>query len=261
MSVTPIYGTRALRIQSGDQKLLVVGDLHLGITTELAEQGIELPSQIPRTRERILNLIKEEEPDRLIFLGDVKHNVPITSWQEWRDLPDFFSQLNEYAPIEILPGNHDGDIEGLVPRDVIIHDSRGIIVDDVRVGLMHGHTWPNPKLVKTETIVTGHNHPIIEFRDKLGARITEPAWVKARINPEKFPEELRKEIIEEGPELLVIPAFNKLIGGAPINRGMPEELLGPLFKAGAVQLDEAEVYLLDGTFLGELKNLKKFGEP
>ncbi|KXB09639.1 hypothetical protein AKJ35_00535 [candidate division MSBL1 archaeon SCGC-AAA833F18] len=253
-----MYGTRALRIESENRRLLVICDLHLGMTAELADQGIEIPSQIPKTKERILNLIEKEKPNRLILLGDIKHNVPITSWQEWRDLPDFFSELNDHAPIEILPGNHDGDIEGLVPQDVIIHDSRGITVSDGKVGLMHGHTWPNPKLLKAETIVTGHNHPIIEFRDKLGARMTEPAWVKAKIDPEKFPEKLRKEITGTGFELLVIPAFNKLIGGAPVNRGIPEELLGPMFKAGAIQLDEAEIYLLDGTFLGELENLKKF---
>ncbi|MBS3815036.1 MAG: metallophosphoesterase [Hadesarchaea archaeon] len=260
MTVTPIYGKRALRVESEEQRVLVIGDLHLGITAELSDKGIELPSQIPKTKERILDLVDDEKPDRLIFLGDVKHNIPVTSWGEWRDLPDFFSELSEQVPIEILPGNHDGDIKGLVPKDVIVHDAKGITINKNKVGLLHGHAWPDPKLMKTEKIITGHNHPTMEFQDKLGTRITEPAWVKTKLIPQKLPDELKNEIDGEGPELLIIPAFNKLVGGAPINRGMPEELLGPMFKSGVIQMDEAEVYLLDGTFLGKLKNLRRFGE-
>ena len=52
-------------------------------------------------------------------------------------------------------------------------------------------------------------------------------------------------------ELLVMPAFSELVGGATVNREIPEELIGPMFKAGAVKLDEAEAYLLDGKFLGK----------
>ena len=53
------------------------------------------------------------------------------------------------------------------------------------------------------------------------------------------------------PELLVMSAFSELVGGATVNREIPEELIGPMFKAGAVKLDEAEAYLLDGKFLGK----------
>jgi hypothetical protein len=56
---------------------------------------------------------------------------------------------------------------------------------------------------------------------------------------------------------MVMPAFGELIGGASVNRRIPEELLGPMFKAGAVALDDAEVYLLDGTFLGAVANLRE----
>lgn len=258
MPVSLIPDSPALLIELGSQRILSLADLHLGITAELTEKGIELPSQIPKVKKRILKLIREENPDRLIFLGDVKHNVPITSWQEWRDLPSFFSELSAHTQIEILPGNHDGDIKGLVPPEIIIHDARGITLGDDEIGLMHGHTWPNPDLLRTKTLVTAHNHPIVEFRDGLGSRITEPAWLKCKIKIGKLPKKLQGEVKGGGPEILVTPAFSELIGGAAVNREMPEELLGPMFKSGAIILDESEVYLLDGTFLGKLKNLKKF---
>lgn len=257
MPLSPIYNSRALRVKAGQQKILVVADLHLGITAELAKNGIKLPSQIPRTKERLLKLIREENADRLIFLGDVKHNVPITSWQEWRDLPEFFSELSEHVRVEIVPGNHDGDIEGLATQNVKLRNSRGILLADGEVGLMHGHTWPAPGLLECKTLVTGHNHPIVEFRDKLGMRITDPVWLKCEIIPEKLPKNLRAEIRHRGPEILVMPAFSELIGGAAVNRRMPEELLGPMPKSGAIELDESEAYLLDGTFLGKIKYLKQ----
>lgn len=257
MIVTPVYGTRALKIKSGKQRLLIISDLHLGLTAELAKQGIELPSQIPPTKDRILKLLKKEHPDRLILLGDVKHNIPVTSWQEWKELPDFFSELSDMVQIEILPGNHDGDIEGLVPKDVIIHDSKGILVNNDKIGLMHGHTWPNPRLLGAEIIISGHNHPTIEFKDNLGARITEPSWVKTSIDIKKIPDKIKEGKDISNLELIMVPAFNNLVGGSPINHNMPDKLIGPIFKAGAVRLNEAEIYLLDGTFLGKLKDLKK----
>ncbi len=258
MVAVPIYCARALTLELEGERALIAADLHLGLEVELSKMGIELPNQLPKVKERLLRLVQQEEPDRLILLGDVKHNVPITSWQEQRDLPDFFAELGEHARVEILPGNHDGNIKGLVPEGTVVHDPRGIVVGEgKRVGLLHGHAWPNPELLKTDLIITGHNHPAVEFRDELGARMTEPVWLRYGIDPSKFPKKLQGEIEGDGPQILVAPAFSELISGAAVNRALPEELLGPIFKSGAAKLDGAEVYLLDGTFLGTLGDLKK----
>jgi putative SbcD/Mre11-related phosphoesterase len=261
MNATPIHGTPALLINVARERVLVVADLHLGIEAELASGGVGLPSQMPRIKERLIELIHRQDPDRLIFLGDVKHNVPVAAWQEWRELPEFFADLAKLTRVEIVPGNHDGDIEGMVPSGVVIHGPKGMVLGRRRrVGLIHGHAWPSPKVLKVELLVAAHNHPAVEFRDELGARTIEPVWLRCRIEPKKFPEKLRNAVEGGGPELLVMPAFSELVGGGTVNRAIPEELLGPMFKAGAVRLEEAEVHLLDGTFLGTvaaLRELKK----
>ncbi len=258
MAAVPVHGEPALTADVERERVLIVADLHLGIESELAEGGVGLPSQIPKVKERLLKLIQQQEPDRLVFLGDIKHNVPIISWQEWRDLPDLLSELTKLVRVEILPGNHDGDIKGLVPREVIIHSTRGIVLGKRRrIGLMHGHTWPNPKLLSTKLLVTAHNHPAIEFRDELGMRTIESAWLRCKLKPPRFPLKLRERIKGKGPELMVMPAFGELVRGAAVNRGIPGELLGPMFKAGAIDLEKAEVYLLDGTFLGTVSNLRE----
>jgi metallophosphoesterase superfamily enzyme len=59
------------------------------------------------------------------------------------------------------------------------------------------------------------------------------------------------------PELFIMPAFNELCGGLPFNEYIQEDLLGPVFVSGGVELDNAEIYLLDGTRLGLIKNIRK----
>lgn len=258
MLAAPIYGVPALMINVKRERVLVVADLHLGIEGELVTRGVSLPSQIPKAKERLIELIKQHKPDRLLFLGDVKHNVPIATWQEWRELPDFFANLAKLVRVEVIPGNHDGDIEGMVSPGVIIHDFKGAVLGEhKRIGLIHGHAWPNQSVLKVELLVAAHNHPAVEFRDELGARTVEQVWLRCKLEPKKFPKKLRSAIEDNGPELLVMPAFSELVGGAAVNKSIPEELLGPMFKAGAVKLDEAEVYMLDGTFLGTIAALRK----
>jgi hypothetical protein len=244
----------------GRERALVVADLHLGIEAELASGGVDLPSQMPRVKERLIELIQQQEPDRLIFLGDVKHNVPVAAWQEWRELPEFFADLAKLVRVEIVLGNHDGDIEGMVPSSVAIHGSKGLVLGKHRrAGLIHGHAWPLPEVLKVDTLIAAHNHPAVEFRDELGARTIEPVWLRCKLEPKKFPDKLRAAIKGDGPELWVMPAFSELVGGSAVNRAIPEELLGPMFKAGTVRLDNAEAYLLDGTFLGTVAALKELG--
>jgi len=54
-----------------------------------------------------------------------------------------------------------------------------------------------------------------------------------------------------------MPAFNELCGGVPFNESTQEELLGPVFSSGGIKLEASEVYLLDGTRLGLLRNIRK----
>jgi putative SbcD/Mre11-related phosphoesterase len=258
MNAKPILGAPALLIDFKKERVIAVSDLHLGIEAELAKKGVELPSQMSKVKERLIDLINKNRPDRLVMLGDVKHNVPIVAWQEWRELPDFFTDLSKLTHVDIVLGNHDGDIEGMLPPEVTIHNPKGLVLGDrKKVGFIHGHAWPSPEVLKVELLVAGHNHPAIELRDELGARTIEPVWLRSRLDPKKFPKKLQEAIEEGGPRFLVMPAFSELVGGSAINRTIPEELLGPMFKAGAVKLDQAEAILLDGTFLGTVAALKK----
>ncbi len=259
--IRPIPNTPALLLEFKKERILVVADLHLGIEGELETQGISLPSQANKTLKRLTELISKYRPKRLILLGDVKHGVPVASMHEWREIPSFLERLSRRVRVEIVPGNHDGDLAGMIPPGVRLHAARGIVLGKrKKIGLAHGHAWPAQEVFQTHTLVMAHNHPAIEFRDALGGRVIEPVWLKLNIRLERLPSEIRQNLRSSPPELIVMPAFGELVSGAPVNRVMPEELIGPLFKSGAADLQDAEVYMLDGTYLGKVKMLRKLLE-
>jgi hypothetical protein len=64
---------------------------------------------------------------------------------------------------------------------------------------------------------------------------------------------------------LFVPPFNDFLGGRPINvrqhsgsKWTKTDRFGPLLRGGIVNMNEAEVQLLDGTYLGTVKQLRAF---
>ena len=237
-------------------KSLVIADLHIGIEREFRRSGIRFPSQTEKITERIDDIIKSTGAKRLVILGDVKHKVPGISLQELREIPEFLGHFSKKLDVEIVMGNHDPGIEELAPHGAILRPSTGFRLDGVY--LSHGHTWPNSDFTRCGTIVIGHQHPLVEFRDKLGYRFREPVWVRGKLSLEKI-ERRYKQVPAVLPEVIVMPAFNELSGGVAMNgKSDPDyakNFISPLMKA----LDEKTVgiYLLDGTYLGKLAEMKK----
>ncbi|MFH1444905.1 MAG: metallophosphoesterase [Nanoarchaeota archaeon] len=240
-----ITGEPALFLEK--EKTLIVTDLHIGIEYEFYRNGVKIPSQTEKMLERIEQLLKQTSAEKLIILGDLKHKVPGSSFQEEREIPHFLRQLKRLTKIEIVPGNHDPGIENYLPEGVTLHRNEGLLLGDTY--LAHGHTWPNKKLLKAKTILLGHSHSQFEFRNKLGYRWTESVWLRAKLDKEKMKE---KYSTSKDIEIILIPPFNKLSGGYPVNRKESEEkykdFLGPVAK---MITGKKKLYLLDGTFLDE----------
>lgn len=259
--IIPILDEPALTAKN-KETALVIADIHLGIEWDLYRSGINLPSRMKDRLDRILGYIQAVSPDRIVLLGDVKHNVPQVSWQERDEIPRFLETLAEYAHVDIFPGNHDGGIEFLFSgqKDIKVHSARGAVLDGT--GYFHGHTWPAPELLAASHVIAAHNHPTVRFTDTFGYSMVEPAWIRTKFKPENLKERfgnLNFENREEwaDPEVFIMPAFNELCGGVPFNESIQEDLLGPVFSSGGIELENAEVYLLDGTRLGLIKNIRK----
>jgi len=276
--IYPLTPWPSLIIEHDDSKTLVIADLHLGFEHALSAKGINIPSQTPKIQLKLLNIIKETQPSRLILLGDIKHSVSIISLQEWKELPDFFDSIQEHVnTIEVIPGNHDGDLTPLTPRSVRILATRGILIEgEKRIGLFHGHTWPGTALLNADFLVMGHSHPVIRFEDNFGYRTVRHAWIKASLDLEKLRQSSsyrkfkskegssRDNLEEKTPKtgrLIIIPAFNDMLGGLQMNRRPSSKLIGPLLRSGCVDIDDAEAYLLDGSFLGKIARLRQLVKP
>jgi len=59
-----------------------------------------------------------------------------------------------------------------------------------------------------------------------------------------------------------MPSFNDFLGGKPLNErksggnAKTKRIVGPILRSEAVDMENAETYLLDGTFLGTLNQLR-----
>ncbi len=237
-----------------DEKILVITDLHIGIEYELYKSGINIPTQIAKMKNQIEKLINKTKSKTLVIIGDIKHEVPGISKQELREIPKFLSELSKKVKVEICLGNHDTFLRDISPEDVIVHDSEGFKIG--KYGFNHGHAWPAKELITCDYLIISHIHPAVQFIDELGYRIVVPVWVKGKINIEKIKNKYNSE--KTGKlEIIIIPPFNKLLGGKPINKKQKnDELMGPLLRNNFVYLDECELYLLDGTYLGKLRELR-----
>jgi putative SbcD/Mre11-related phosphoesterase len=224
-------------------KTLVISDLHIGIEYGIRKSGINIPTQIESMQNRLDSLIKGSGAERLVILGDVKHKVPGTSFQEESEIPAFFRHFLGKASIEVSPGNHDPGLEDMLPKDVKVHPAKGFL--DGEYYYCHGHAKPDPSFIKAKYVIMGHTQPLIEFRDSLGYRWSEKVWVVADMKARK------------DQKLIIIPAFNRFSGGFPMNAKSPpprkREFSSPLTKLADTK--KADIFLLDGTYLGKLKGL------
>jgi len=258
MMIRPIPDAPVL-VAERRKRILVAADLHLGIEYELYESGVTIPSQTEKLLNRLLGYIKQTAPDRLLLLGDIRHSIPWISHQEAGEIPRFLGELAKCVPIDIVPGNHDGGMASLIPRDadVTLHPSKGIVMDGI--GYFHGHTWPSADVLSAEHVLVAHNHPTVRFVDSLGHVNIEPVWILTTFDADVLMKRYRNTFIKT-KEVMVMPAFNGLCGGTSFNTSTPEGLLGPVFTSGAIELEEAEVYLLDGVHIGKIRDLRRLGE-
>ena len=213
---------------------LVIADLHLGIEYDLWLNGVNVSDQTERLANKVKLLMKKTRSKELIILGDIKNSIYMKR-QEEKKITNFFELLPDIS-ITICKGNHDGMIEDILGKNI------NVVSYTVRRGyiLTHGHR--NIPKLKEKTVVIGHNHPGIRFRDSIGGSSVEQCWVIGMAKG-------------KSKKVIFMPSFSSLAGTMPFNEIDQKNLLGPIAKT--VVLKKSKVYLLDGTYIGHLGNLKK----
>lgn len=215
---------------------LIIADLHLGIEAELDSEQIA-ESAILSAAECIDGLMQKSGAKHLIVLGDVGHRLPKANEIEWRLQPKINAivrQLIDKHDAKFLSGNHDGSVNARMDDELIIGD----------IGFFHGHRWPSKELMNCKTIIAGHAHPVIVFRDTFGHRTWSKVWVKGRPTTAM----LERYKLASGPEMVIMPAFRDYPGGgADISQGflIQSGSSKPPFEKDMFKIETA--YLLDGT--------------
>ena len=241
----PVQNEAALLIPP--RGLLVLADLHIGIEYALYQQGVHVGSRVDLLVDKVRGIVDEYDVEEMLILGDVKHVVPGSPYSQRRDLLRFFKEFKDLS-LHVVPGNHDGGIHRFIPKNVKIHPSKGWILEEEGIGFVHGHRWPDENVFRCSTVVAAHTHPSVMLKDKIGYRFFERCWINSKLDVEKarirYPSALDCDVV-------FMPAFNPLCGGLAVN---VNGIIGPLGKI--VDIDSSEVYLLDGSSLGRVRDLK-----
>ena len=245
-----VPGEAAIVFSSDGDTTLLISDLHLGLEKEMAKKGFRLPAYSVKMVERVKDTAEKYSTKRLAVLGDVKHTVGKVEDIDWGVVPWFFdTMLDLFEAVDVIPGNHDGNIKTVLPHRVNLHTSQGMVLGKGpgRIGVAHGHAWPSEEAIATRNLVIGHSHFTYEMRDSLGSRMREAVWVRAEYDVAELMEGAGYESGAKGKgRLTVMPPFNRLVGGQPINRSRSFQF-GPVLSSRSVSLEDADIFLTDGT--------------
>ena len=233
-----IPGYPALVIE-GDKKSLVITDLHLGFESKLALNNVFLGKNktVTEITKEIELIIKKTKPDSLILLGDVKSGINSITKTEWETVPVFFENITKLIDTILVPGNHDAGIEKLIPNEITLAGSKGIIIDNIL--LTHGHTMPSENFSQINTIVMGHIHPVFFEKESLinGERV----WVSIKCDKQKIFPSKSGEL-----ELIILPSFNRYFYAT--QKKFYKKSISPIIEKMDVM--QAKILRLDGTIIG-----------
>ena len=145
------------------QKWLAVADLHFGYEISQRAAGRLMPMWgMATVRQRLLELLRDYEPQRLIVLGDLVHDRAGQS-----ALREFLNSLAAICELIIVAGNHDREITAEI--DMLSSWATGDFY------FHHGHCETTP----TAPIqIIGHHHPAGVISDGAGLRLKCPAFVQ-----------------------------------------------------------------------------------
>jgi len=241
MSQVRIISEKPALVIEGEKKYLVISDLHIGFESSLASNEIFMRKNttINETIDELSEIIQLENPDSVVLLGDVKSSIKNISKTEWNDVPLFFKKIKEKCNVILIPGNHDANIQRLVPEDISMISSTGMVEDNIL--FTHGHRMPSENFAHVKKIIMGHLHPVFFQEDSIvnGQRV----WISIKTDKGNiFPSETG-EI-----EITIVPSFNKYFYAT--TKKKYKKSISPIIEK-IKQASSARIVTLDGTIIGD----------
>ena len=240
MLQTRIVTSKPALILEGAEKNLIITDIHIGFESNMASNEIFIGknSTINESIQELSDIIDSEKPDSVILLGDIKSSIKNISRNEWDEVPLFFKKIREKCDVILIPGNHDAGIQRLIPDNITIISSTGMIEENVL--LTHGHMLPSENFSHVDKIIMGHLHPIFFQENSIinGQRV----WISIRTNKENIFPSKKGEI-----EIIIVPSFNKYF--YITHRKQYRKPISPIINK-INEISEAKIITLDGTIIG-----------
>jgi uncharacterized protein len=233
-------------VVTGEERSLVVADLHFGIEADLAVHGFHFRSRSRARLERLLAIMDRVNPDGLVLLGDVKHSIPLITHQEYYELPRILTTLRDRVPLRVFPGNHDVGIERYL-KTAEMYGKEGAVIDGV--GYLHGHMYPSPALAG-HLMIVGHHHPLLSLRDHVGCALRSPAYLRAEVDTKALGMADEEEAVTP-TRVLFMPAFNEIAGYDIMQ--ITKKPFSPLLRNRIP--GTTEIILADGTYIGSLQSV------
>ena len=240
MVITRIIDSEPALILEAGRKNLVISDLHIGFEHKFSSNKTtnRKNSSINEIISNVTNIIKKENPDTLILLGDIKSSIKSITKLEWKDVPYFFEEVKNSLEVIVIPGNHDANIDRLIPNDVTLISSKGMIIEDVL--LTHGHTMPSENYSNVNNIIMGHIHPV--FFNERSLLNGERIWISIKTEKSEIFSSTKGKI-----NITIVPSFNPYFYAT--EKRYYKKSISPIverIKDSAI----AKIVTLDGTIIG-----------
>jgi hypothetical protein len=191
------------------EKIVVIGDLHLGYEHSLRQKGLEFPlKQLAEVLEELKNTLehikaKYGKIERVVFLGDIKHhfNYLESERQEVNKLINFLRKYVAENNIIFIRGNHEKNDKNGKYQDYYIEKD---------IAFVHGHRDFLEIYDKNiNLIVMGHVHPTITLSDKM------------KIKKEKYKCFLVGRYRKK--DFIVVPSFIAITEGVSLSEFLDEK--------------------------------------
>jgi len=246
MLQTRIIPSKPVLILEGKKKNLIITDIHLGFENALKSNDIFIGknSTINETIQELSEIIDSENPDSVILLGDIKSSIKNISGNEWDEVPLFFEEIRKKCDVILIPGNHDANIQKLVPENISMISSTGMVEENVL--LTHGHTMPSENFSHINKIIMGHIHPMFFQEDSImnGQRV----WVSIKTKKQKIFPSKSGEL-----EIIIVPSFNRYF--YTTHKKYYKKSISPIIER--LEILSAKIVSLDGIILGDESIIKQ----
>ncbi|MEM0154467.1 MAG: metallophosphoesterase [Methanothrix sp.] len=241
-----IYGEPALLINANGREWLVIGDIHIGAERRISDKGIRVYNLWEQMSSKLLSLANTFSAKGIVILGDIKDSILYPETWEQNDIKHFAKSLSSLEVIA-LRGNHDAHMDEIMGME---------LKDEMMLGdyaLLHGNKWPSKAAMSKKALITGHNHIAVRIVDANKGVYSEKAWLIAKINESNAK---RFYVSAKVRSLIVMPSFNPLILGTAVGAEREDkDNISPLFRNGVFDYAGADVYSIDGVYMGKVSSL------